>query len=111
MSRSQPHWLTGQTVDEDSPPWILGMNKSYFLLVLKVAMYYLIFFVLLTINLLALSVSLQCNRGSNRQTYSAIYAFLLGPIYLIFNYYFVRVLTKVDTCEFSDTNPFPYLSS
>ena len=111
MATSDPHWLTGQRVDEDSPPWILGMNKSYFLLVMKIIMYYVVFFSLLTINLLALSVSLQCNRGSNQQTFSAIYAFLFGPIYLIFNYYFVRVLAQGKLCEFSDTNPFPYMSN
>ena len=110
MTSTDPHWLTGQYVDEDSPPWILGMNKSYFLLVMKIIMYYVVFFSLLTINLLALSVSLQCNRGTNKQTYAAIYAFLFGPIYLIFNYYFVRVLGTGQTCQFSDTNPFPYLS-
>lgn len=111
MSSSDPHWMTGQTVDQDSRPWIFGINKDYFLLVCKIIMYYFIFFALLTINLLALSVSLQCNRGTNQQTYSAIYAFLFGPIYLIFNYYFVRVLSKGgEMCQFSNTNPFPYFS-
>lgn len=107
---SDPHWMTGQTVDEDARPWVLGMNKDYFLLVTKVILYYLVFFILLTINLLALSVSLQCTRGTGNQTTSAIYAFLFGPIYLIFNYYFVRVLSKGEMCQFSDTNPFPYFS-
>ena len=29
---SDPHWLTGEVIDESTPPWIFGMNKSYFLL-------------------------------------------------------------------------------
>lgn len=111
MSSSDPHWMTGQTVDHNSAPWKFGMNKDYFLLVSKIIMYYVIFFVMLTINLLALSVSLQCNRNTNNQTYSAIYAFLFGPIYLIFNYYFIRGLSTGQTCTFSTTNPFPYFSS
>ena len=66
MTSSDPHWMTGQTVDHNSAPWKFGMNKDYFLLVSKILC--IIFFVMLTINLLALFVSLQCNR--NTQTYS-----------------------------------------
>ena len=103
---NDPHWLTGDVVDEDSPPWVLGMNKDNVILNMRIVFMFLGFFILLTINLLALSV-LQCTRGTNKQTYSAIYAFFFGPIYLIFNYYFVRVLSKGESCKFSDTNPFP----
>ena len=32
---SGQHWLTGEVLDEDTAPWILGINKSYFMLGLK----------------------------------------------------------------------------
>jgi len=102
------HWLTQENIDTDKAPWILGMNRDYFLLAVKTMFLFLGVFLLLTINLLALSVSLQCNRGTNKQTGSALFAFMFGPVYLIMNYYFVRVLSKGDSCEFSTQNPFPY---
>ena len=32
---SNPHWLTGEIIDENTTPWVLGMNKSYFMLAIK----------------------------------------------------------------------------
>ena len=34
---SQPHWLTGETLDDNATPWVLGINKSYFMLGMKSA--------------------------------------------------------------------------
>ena len=31
---SDPHWLTGEYLEENQAKWIFGMNRSYFLLVL-----------------------------------------------------------------------------
>tara|TARA_B100000123_G_scaffold266201_1_gene238107 strand:- start:766 stop:1092 length:327 start_codon:yes stop_codon:yes gene_type:complete len=103
------HWLTQQTMSTNNKKWVLGMNKDMFLIGLKTVLLFSGVFLLLTINLLALSVSLQCNRGTNEQTFSAIFAFFFGPLYLIINYYYNRVLSKNEPCEFSTTNPFPYL--
>ena len=44
------------------------MNRSYFLLGLKTVGMFLLIFIILTLNFLALSVALQCNRGTQRQT-------------------------------------------
>jgi hypothetical protein len=104
---STPHWLTGETLDENTTPWVLGMNKGYFMLGFKTAGMFLLLFLILTINFLALSVSLQCNVGRPNRFLSAIYAFFFGPIYLFVNYYSVRVMSKGESCEFSTTNPFP----
>ena len=102
---SSPHWLTGEIIDENTTPWIFGMNKSYFMLAIKSIGIFLLIFIILSLNFLALSVSIQCNRGKPSFA-SCIYAFFFGPIYLIVNYYFVRVLSKGDSCEFSSENPF-----
>ena len=104
---AEPHWLTGETLDDNTAPWILGINKSYFMLGIKSAGMFLVLFIILTINFLALSVSLQCNKGKPEKFTSAIYAFFFGPIYLFVNYYSVRLMSKGESCEFSTTNPFP----
>ena len=100
------HWLTGEVLDEDSAPWVLGMSKSYFMLGIKSAGMFLLVFLILTINFLALSVSLQCNRGKANNFFSALYSFFFGPIYLMVNYYSVRLMSKGESCEFSTTDPF-----
>ena len=102
---SSPHWLTGEIIDENTTPWILGANKSYFMLAIKSIGIFLLIFIILSLNFLALSVSMQCNRGKPSLA-SSIYAFFFGPIYLFVNYYLVRVLSKGDACEFSSENPF-----
>lgn len=107
---SDQHWLTGETVTEDHKPWILGMNRSYFLLGMKTVGMFLLIFIILTLNFLALSVALQCNRGSQRQTPVAIFAFFFGPLYLILNYYFIRLRARGVDCQFSNLNPFPYFA-
>ena len=104
---SQPHWLTGETLDDNATPWVLGINKSYFMLGMKSAGMFLILFIILTINFLALSVALQCNKGKPNNFLAGLYAFFFGPIYLFVNYYSVRLMTKGESCEFSTTNPFP----
>ena len=104
---TEPHWLTGETVDENTQPWIMGMNRSYFLLGVKSLGIFLLIFIILTINFLALSVSLQCNKGKPKLL-SGLYAFFFGPIYLIVNYYSVRLMTEGKSCEFSTENPFPF---
>ncbi len=105
---SDPHWLTGEYLQENEAKWLFGMNRSYFLLGLKTVGMFLFIFIYLTISFLALSVALQCNRGAHGATKVAIFAFMFGPIYLMVNYYFIRLLSKGQDCEFSNTRPFPY---
>jgi len=47
------HWLTQENIDTDKAPWILGMNRDYFMLAVKTMFLFLGVFLLLTINLLA----------------------------------------------------------
>ena len=50
---SGQHWLTGEVLDEDTAPWVLGMNKSYFMLGMKSAGMFLLVFIILVIDFLA----------------------------------------------------------
>ena len=107
---SDPHWLTGEVISESHQPWILGLNRTYFMLGLKTVGMFFLIFTILTLNFLALSVALQCNRGTQRQTKVALFAFFFGPFYLLVNYYFLRIRGRGEDCEFSNINPFPYFT-
>ena len=76
---------------------------------LKRAFLFILIFLLLSINLIALSVSLQCNSAENifYKIASAMFAFMFGILYLIFNYYMYRVNKNNDPCTICKTNIFP----
>ena len=76
----------------------------------KILLRYSFFFVLLTINFISLSVSLNCNKGKPRfvKLASAMYAFFFGFIYLFVNYYLFRVKGGQGVCEFDQDNMFPF---
>jgi hypothetical protein len=75
----------------------------------KRAFIFILIFLLLSINLIALSVSLQCNSGENvfYKIASAMFAFMFGILYLIFNYYMYRVNKNKDPCIICKNNIFP----
>ena len=76
---------------------------------LKRAFLFILIFLLLTVNLIALSVSLQCNSAENifYKIASAMFAFMFGILYLIFNYYMYRVNKNNDPCTICRNNIFP----
>ena len=76
---------------------------------LRRAFLFILIFLLLSINLIALSVSLQCNSAENifYKISSAMFAFMFGILYLIFNYYMYRVNKNNDPCTICKTNIFP----
>jgi len=76
---------------------------------LKRAFLFILIFLLLSINLIALSVSLQCNSAENifYKISSAMFAFMFGILYLIFNYYIYRVNKNNDPCTICKNNIFP----
>jgi hypothetical protein len=75
-------------------------------------MIYISIFALFTSNLIAVSISIQCNRNKSifLKIASAIYAFFFGFMYIIFNYYFYRISIKGDytSCNFCRENPFSF---
>ena len=75
----------------------------------KRAFIFILIFLLLSINLIALSVSLQCNSGEHvfYKIASAMFAFMFGILYLIFNYYMYRVNKNNNPCTICKTNIFP----
>ena len=76
---------------------------------MKKALIYVLIFLLFTVNLIALSISLQCNqtKGLSYRIVSGIFAFLFGLIYIMFNYLQYRVKIKEDPCTLCGIMPFP----
>lgn len=80
--------------------------NDYIILFLK----YAFVVVLLTLNFLGLSVSLNCNADQETATrvMSAIFAFFFGFVYLIVNYYTYKVMTQGKMCKMNREKLFPF---
>lgn len=67
-------------------------------------------FSMITINFIALSVALNCNKNSTPMVKfsAAVFAFFFGFIYLTLNYYTYRVLTQKKICDFDKEKLFPF---
>ena len=79
---------------------------DYIILVLK----YLFLVVILTLNFLGLSVSLNCNADEDmfKRILSAIFAFFFGFVYLLINYYTYKVLSQGKICKMNREKLFPF---
>jgi hypothetical protein len=88
-----------------SVTWQDQLN-DYIILFLK----YAFVVVLLTLNFLGLSVSLNCNADQEMATrvMSAIFAFFFGFVYLIVNYYTYKVMTQGKMCKMNREKLFPF---
>lgn len=80
--------------------------QDYGILFLK----YLFLVVILTLNFLGLSVSLNCNADQEmfHRIMSAIFAFFFGFVYLIVNYYTYKVLSQGKICKMDREKLFPF---
>jgi len=80
--------------------------KDYFILVMK----YGFLVVLLSLNFLGLSVSLNCNADQPfaMRIISAIFSFFFGFVYLIVNYYTYKVLGEGKICKMNKDKLFPF---
>jgi hypothetical protein len=89
----------------NSITWQDQLN-DYVILFLK----YAFVVVLLTLNFLGLSVSLNCNADQELATriMSAIFAFFFGFVYLIVNYYTYKVMTQGKMCKMNRDKLFPF---
>jgi hypothetical protein len=89
----------------DAITWKDQLN-DYVILFLK----YLFLVVILTLNFLGLSVSLNCNADQELFTrvISAIFAFFFGFVYLLINYYTYKVLSQGKICKMNREKLFPF---
>ena len=84
----------------------LMSTLSYYV---KKSLLYFGIFILFTINLIALSISLSCNqdRYFGFRLVSALFAFLFGLVYIMFNYLQYRVKLNNKACNLCGNEPFP----
>ena len=66
--------------------------------------------IVLSLNFLGLSVSLNCNADQELSTriFSAIFAFFFGFVYLIINYYTYKVIGQGKLCKMDRDKLFPF---
>ena len=91
--------------DKKNVKWQDQLN-DYVILFLK----YLFLVLILTLNFLGLSVSLNCNADQEMFTRvsSAIFAFFFGFVYLLINYYTYKVLSQGKICKMDRDKLFPF---
>ena len=91
--------------NKESVKWSDQLN-DYVILFLK----YLFLVIILTLNFLGLSVSLNCNADQeySSRIVSAIFAFFFGFVYLLINYYTYKVLSQGKICKMNRDKLFPF---
>jgi len=74
------------------------------------AFIFILVFAIFTCNMLAVSISLQCNRLKDFRfkLSSAVFAFMFGFLYIFINYISYRVNMKHNPCMFHANHPFPF---
>ena len=74
------------------------------------AFIFILVFAIFTCNMLAVSISLQCNRLKDFRfkLSSAVFAFMFGFLYILINYFMYRVNLKGSACSICSDNPFPF---
>lgn len=108
MTTTQPNITTSvnsQVLETRTMDLIKDVGFKSFLFVLV--------FSLFTINMIAVSLSLQCNRMRSLpfKLSSALFAFLFGFIYIIVNYLNYRVKMQHDPCYLHANDPFPFFTT
>ena len=90
----------------DNPVTFQDQLTDYAILFMK----YGFLVVLLALNFLGLSVSLNCNADEElaQRIISAIFAFFFGFVYLIINYYTYKVLGQGKICKMDREKLFPF---
>lgn len=83
-------------------------NIKIFVRYMSRSLIFIFIFLLFTVNLVALSVSLQCNKGKTLlvKIASGTFAFMFGILYLIINYYLFRIKENNDPCVICSKNIF-----
>lgn len=97
--------VSPSAADQQSITW-QDQLQDFFILLLK----YSFLVIVLTLNFLGLSVSLNCNANEElfKRVLSAIFAFFFGFVYLIINYYTYKVLGQGKICKMDRDKLFPF---
>ena len=90
----------------DNPTTVTDKLQDFFIMFIK----YSFLVVILTLNFLGLSASLNCNADQDmaKRIFSAIFAFFFGFVYLLINYYTYKVMYQGKICKFNKDKLFPF---
>ena len=94
---------TAATPMEEEASRFLMKNFEYSLI-------FIFAFIVLVMNFIAVSISLQCNQDKSLivKISSAMFAFMFGFLYILINYFMYRVNLKGTACAICSDNPFPF---
>ena len=94
------------SVTKESPYLIVRLFTTLTKYISKSLIFVLIL-VIFTTNLIALSISIKCNKneGIMFKLASGMYSFMFGILYIFINYYMYRIKLKNDPCTICG-NPF-----
>ena len=95
---------------ESDPNTVEGRSSAAMKDIAYKAVIFIAVFSLFVFNLLAVSISLQCNQHRDVvfKISSALFAFMFGLLYIIMNYVSYRVKMRHNPCMLHANNPFPF---
>jgi hypothetical protein len=90
----------------DQPTTTSDRLRDFIIMALK----YGFLVIILALNFLGLSASLNCNADQEltKRIFSAIFAFFFGFVYLLINYYTYKVMYQGKICKFNKDKLFPF---
>ena len=90
----------------DNPTTFTDKLQDFMIMFFKYGFLVLI----LTLNFIGLSASLNCNADQEigKRIFSAIFAFFFGFVYLLVNYYTYKVMYQGKICKFNKEKLFPF---
>ena len=86
--------------NESTETSFLGRLFSYTAKYVSKSLIFIFMLVLFLTNLIALSLSIKCNRNESLlfKVASGMYAFMFGILYIVINYYMYRIKLKNNPC-------------
>ena len=89
---------------------LISSFYNYITYYIKKSAIFVLIFILFVTNLLAVSLSLKCNKNESIifKAASALYAFMFGILYIVVNYYMYRIKIKRFPCDEVCGKPFSF---
>ena len=89
---------------------LISSFYNYITYYIKKSAIFVLIFILFVTNLLAVSLSLKCNKNESVifKAASALYAFMFGILYIVVNYYMYRIKIKRFPCDEVCGKPFSF---
>lgn len=102
--------VTENENENNSSADLISSFYNYITYYIKKSAIFVLIFILFVTNLLAVSLSLKCNKNESVifKAASALYAFMFGILYIVVNYYMYRIKIKRFPCDEVCGKPFSF---